>query len=73
MRKIKRQVQKALAIATIGASATFLYPHIAAAQIPLAKTVTQRHFARSFAVKNSLVHHHRGGHKLSHSHKTHRS
>lgn len=68
MSKQKGRIRRALAITAIGVAvastslASKAYTNVANAQ-------DMRHFTRSFAVKNGLVHHHRSGHKLNHTHK----
>ncbi len=63
------QVKKALAIAAIGASATFLSPNLSGRAYAASNKIPVRNYARSFAVSKGMVHHHRGGHSLNkHSH-----
>ena len=64
----KNRMKRAIAITALGVA--LATPGFAQKTYASSGNATNnRHFTRSFAVKNGLVHHHRNGHKLSHSHK----
>ena len=60
MKKLRKKVQTAVAVATISTAAVLSIPHFAQpAYASSSKNVPTRHFARSFAIKNSMTNNHR--------------
>ncbi len=63
MGKKRRKLRNLIVAATIGTTAAVFSP---VGRVAYAKSspVPERHYARSHTIKNSMVHNHRGGHKL---------
>lgn len=70
MGKPKRNMKKILSVAAVGMGVAFATPQFVPQQTKAAinQNVPTRHFARSFPVKNRLVHNHKSSRPRGHVH-----